>query len=168
VSRLARAKHIDLVIQACQQLSEPLIIVGKGREEQYLKSFIINRSSNIEFLGEVSDEELPGIYQNAKALVFPSEDEEFGIVPVEAMGYGIPVIALRSGGLPETVVEGKTGLLFDELNVKSIVSVMRQFQIKSFDKKMIQEHARKFSKERFEKRIRKFIEDHVDFGSSPE
>ncbi|MCR4263498.1 MAG: hypothetical protein NUV98_02135, partial [Candidatus Roizmanbacteria bacterium] len=62
-----------------------------------------------------------------------------------------------SGGLPETVVEGKTGLLFDELNVESIVSAMRQFQIKSFDKKVIHEHAQKFSKERFEKEIKGFI-----------
>ncbi|MCR4264179.1 MAG: glycosyltransferase, partial [Candidatus Roizmanbacteria bacterium] len=97
VSRLARAKHIDLVIKACQELDKSLVIVGKGREENYLRQIANGKSSTVTFLGEVRDEELPGIYQNAKALVFPSEDEEFGIVPVEAMGYGIPVIALRSG-----------------------------------------------------------------------
>jgi len=161
VSRLARAKHIDLVIKACQELDKPLVIVGKGREENYLKSLIINHKSNIRFLGEVSDDELPSIYQNAKALVFPSEDEEFGIVPVEAMGYGIPVIALKSGGLPETVIEGKTGLLFDELSVDSVVSAIKKFEQKSFDKKQIINHAIKFSKERFEKEIKEFVKKNI-------
>ncbi|MBI4136509.1 glycosyltransferase [Candidatus Roizmanbacteria bacterium] len=161
VSRLARAKHIDLVIKACQLLNQPLVIVGKGREEEYLKSLIDHRTSNIAFLGEVSDEELPAIYSNAKALVFPSEDEEFGIVPVEAMGYGVPVIALRSGGLPETIIEGKTGLLFDDLSVEAVVDAMKKFQKKSFTKQTIKKHAQKFSKERFEKEIREFINDKI-------
>lgn len=158
VSRLARAKHIDLVIKACQQLNQPLVIVGKGREEHYLKSLIDPHTSDIKFLGEVSDDVLPDVYAHAKALVFPSEDEEFGIAPVEAMGYGVPVIALRSGGLPETVIEGKTGILFDEVSVASVTNAIKQFEKKSFSKELIKKHSEKFSKERFQKEVESFIQ----------
>lgn len=157
VSRLARAKHIDLAIKACQQLGEKLVIVGKGREEEYLKS-LVNNLPDITFLGEVSDEELPDIYAGAKALIFPAQDEEFGIVPVEAMGYGIPVIALRSGGLPETIIEGKTGVFFDKLTAESVVKSLEKFKKLALRAEDCRNQAKKFSKEVFERKIRSFVE----------
>lgn len=157
VSRLARAKHIDLAIKACQELGEELVIVGKGREEQYLKSIVNSKWSMVTFLGEVADSELPSIYQGAKALIFPAQDEEFGIVPVEAMGYGIPVIALRSGGLPETIIDGKTGLFFDELSVDAVKKALEHFKKLSLKSEDCRRQAEKFSREVFEKKIKEFI-----------
>ena len=64
----------------------------------------------IEFLGEVDEEKKAELYVGCKAFIFPAEEEDFGIMPVEAMSFGKPVIALRQGGVLETVVEGKTGV----------------------------------------------------------
>lgn len=161
VSRLARAKHIDLAIEACQELGLPLKIVGKGRDENYLRSKVEAGRSKVEFLGEISDEELDKIYDGAKALIFPAEDEEFGIVAVEAMGHGVPVIAYRSGGLPETIVDGKTGVFFDELTVESVMKAIKHFnniyQL-SISAKNCQLQAQKFSESRFKKEMVEFVE----------
>lgn len=158
VSRLAAPKRIDLAILACNELKLPLVVVGKGPEEKYLKSIA---GETIKFLGEVPDEELPSIYQKAKALIFPALEEDFGIVPVEAMGYGKPVIALRNGGVMETVADGKTGLFFDKPEVKSLIEAIKRFeQIK--DQFRIEDclnQAQKFSKEIFKEKIKDFLTD---------
>ncbi|MBL7159848.1 glycosyltransferase [Candidatus Microgenomates bacterium] len=154
VSRLARAKNIDLAIKACNKLKLPFKIVGKGREEEYLKSIA---GPTIEFIGEAPDEELNGLYAGAKALIFPAQDEEFGIVPVEAMAYGVPVIAYRSGGLKETVVDGVTGIFFDQLSVDALIKAIEQFNHLAIDSKDCTNQAHKFSKEQFEREIKDFI-----------
>ena len=158
VSRLARAKHIDLAIEVCQKLENKLVVVGKGRDEVLLKQLANQKPGYVEFYGEVPDEELPHLYQNARALLFPSEDEEFGIVPVEAMGYGIPVIAYRSGGLPETIIEGKTGVFFDQLKLSSIEKAINRFEKTSFSKEAIRKQAERFSKEVFVTSMRSFVQ----------
>lgn len=157
VSRLARAKHIDLAIHACQKLNLPLKIVGKGRDETYLKSKIQNQKSKIEFLGEVSDQDLDKIYQGAKALIFPAEDEEFGIVSLEAQAHGVPVIGFRSGGLPETIIENKTGILFDQLTVESLIKAIKKLDTIKINPKDCLKNAQRFSKEKFTKEIKKFV-----------
>ena len=156
VSRLARAKHIDLAIEACQKLNKQLIIVGKGPDEEYLRSKV-KTPSLVTFLGEIADKDLPSIYANAKALIFPAKDEEFGIVPVEAMGYGIPVVALRSGGVPETIIEGKTGVLFDELNLEIVVAAMKKLDKLNIRKEDCIKHANNFSKEIFQTKMKNFV-----------
>ena len=165
VSRLARAKHIDLAIEACQEMNVPLVIVGKGADDGRLQKLITNYElqitkphANISMLGEVSDEELPSLYTNAKALLFPAEDEEFGIVPVEAMGYGVPVVAYRSGGVVETVIEGKTGVFFDELTVPSLVDAIEKCsRTKSITKEACMKQAANFSPDHFKKSIEKMV-----------
>ena len=154
VSRLARAKNIDLAIKACNELKLPLKVVGKGREEEYLKSIA---GSTVEFLDEVPDEKLGEIYAGAKALIFPAQDEEFGIVPVEAMAHGVSVIAFRSGGVKETVVEGKTGVFFDELTVESLIEAIKKLRNYEITKEDCINQAKKFSKERFEREIKDFV-----------
>lgn len=156
VGRLAASKHVDLAIRACSQLGLRLKIVGTGKGEQYLRSLA---GPSIEFVGSVSDEALHSIYAGTKALLFPAEDEDFGIVPIEAMGHGVPVIAHRSGGPRETIVEGKTGLFFDELTVDSLTSKIQEFEKKAhtFNRLVIYKHARSFRKERFQQEIVKFI-----------
>lgn len=116
-------------------------------------------SPNIEFLGEVSDEEKAELMAGAKAFIFASEDEDFGIIPVEAMAQGTPVIAYRSGGVKETVVDGKTGIFFDELSVESLKKAIKQFNNVTISSKECQKQARKFSKERFQREIKQFIEN---------
>lgn len=164
VCRLARAKHVDLIIDVCQKLDLPLVIVGKGREEEYLKSKVKGQRSKVKFLGEVPDEDLPILYKNAKALIFASKDEEFGIVPVEAMGQGTPVVAYKSGGLKETVVEGKTGVFFEELTVESLMKAIKRFDHLTILSSDCIAQARKFSKERFKKEIKEFVERAVKTG----
>lgn len=154
VSRLARAKNIHLAIKACNKLNLPLKIVGKGREEEYLKSIA---GPTIEFLGEVPDEKLGEVYAGAKALIFPAQDEEFGIVPVEAMAYGVPVTAYKSGGVKETVIEGKTGVFFDELTVNSLIKSIEQLNNRTIEQSDCINQARKFSQDRFKKQIKAFI-----------
>jgi len=159
VSRLARAKHIDILIKAANKAKFDLKIVGTGRDEEYLRSIA---GPTIEFLGNLSDEELKKTYTNAKAFLFASKDEEFGIAPVEAMGYELPVVAFRSGGLPEYVVNGKNGYLYDQLNESSLIK--RVDELKSLPKekyfemrKEARKTAEQFSEENFTKNIQDFI-----------
>jgi len=165
--RLARAKHVDVIVQACSELGVPLKVFGKAfagygeelRKMANRKWLMVDgvKKSTIEFLGEVDDKEKLELMRGAKAFLFASEDEDFGITPVEAMGQGTPVIAYRSGGVKETIEEGKSGLFFDQLNKESLIE-----QLKVFDKKKLKEEeciarAKKFSKERFFKEVASVI-----------
>lgn len=118
VSRLQFAKHVDLLIKSANKKKFNLKIVGIGRDLNYLKSIA---GPTVEFDGGISDEEMKKLFQNAKAFLFASEDDEFGIAPIEAMGYGLPVIAYASGGLKETVINGKNGFLYPQLNEDSLI-----------------------------------------------
>ncbi|PIV09502.1 hypothetical protein COS51_02800, partial [Candidatus Roizmanbacteria bacterium CG03_land_8_20_14_0_80_36_21] len=159
VSRLARAKHVDVLIQAANQAQFNLKIVGTGRDEKYLRSIA---GPTVEFLGNLSDEELTKIYQNAKAFLFASVDEEFGIAPVEAMGWGLPVIAYRGGGIPEYVIDGENGFLFDRLDKSLLVKKVNELTSLSEKKylemrKQARKTAERFSKEKFRRKILNFI-----------
>ncbi len=154
--RLARAKHIDLIVKACRELEVPLKVFGKafaGYGDE------LNRLSGktTEFVGEVSDQEKMDLMRGAKAFIFASEDEDFGITPVEAMGQGTPVIAFRSGGVKETIVENKTGLFFDQLSVDSLKDQLKRFSRKGIKSEDCEKRARDFSKEKFLKHITSFI-----------
>lgn len=154
--RLARAKHIDLAIEAANKLGLRLKIFGKafaGYESQLKKM----AGETVEFTGEVTEDELIDLYRNCKALIYPSEFEDFGIMPVEAQALGKPVIAYRSGGVEESIIEGKTGLFFDDLMVESISSAIRSFEKKKWQREDALKNAAKFSKKRFKREITKFI-----------
>jgi len=158
--RLGRAKRIDLTIEACNQLKLPLKVYGKpfaGYGEELKKI----AGPTIEFLGEVSDKELTRLYVGCQAFIFPAEEEDFGIVPVEAMSYGKPVIALRQGGVMESVIEGKTGEFFDEPTVESLVGVLKKFKPKKYKPEDCRQQAKKFSKERFKKEIKEFVKKYA-------
>ena len=164
--RLARAKRFDIAIQACNQLGVKLKIFGRdfagvSDELKHLaassaKAFA-TAESNIEFLGEVDNETRSNLYQNAKAFIFSADQEDFGIVPVESMAYGCPVIAYRSGGVTETVVADKTGVFFDKLTPKSCAQAIQKFQklkIKSSD---CISRASEFSTAKFISKIKKLL-----------
>lgn len=164
--RLARAKRFDIAIQACNQLGLKLKIFGRDFSNtlEDLKKIsassakdFASAESNIEFIGEVTQQEKAQLYQNAKAFIFSADQEDFGIVPVESMAYGCPVIAYRSGGVTETVVDGKTGVFFDELTPESCVQAIKKFQklkIKSSD---CISRASEFSTAKFISKIKKLL-----------
>ena len=154
VSRLVLYKKCDLVIEAFNELGLPLKIIGRGPEEKRLKKLA---KSNIEFLGYVSDKEQSKFYGEAKAFIFPAE-EDFGIVPVEAMACGRPVIAYGAAGAAETVISGKTGVLFPEQTAISLVETIKNFNHRIYNTKEIRGWAEKFSGERF----RAELKDKVD------
>lgn len=157
--RLARPKHIDLIVKTFVELNLPLKVFGKafaGYGEELMQISKKNKSK-IEFVGEISDEEKMKLMANAKAYVFASEDEDFGITPVEAMSVGVPVIAYRSGGVLETVVEKKTGLFFNELNIKSLSLTIKKLEELKINPKDCIKRAEKFSSDRFKKDIKNFV-----------
>ena len=154
--RLARAKHVDLIVRTATKLGFPLKVFGKsfagyGRELEVLAG------PSVEFVGEVSDDEKARLMAGAKAFLFASEDEDFGIVPVEAMALGTPVIAYRSGGLKETVIDGETGILFDELSIESLTAAIERFEKSDIETEDCMKQARNFGKERFIKEISAFV-----------
>lgn len=123
VSRLVPYKRIDLAIETFNKLGWKLKIIGVGSDENRLKGIA---RDNIEFLGKLTDKMLLGYYQNCEALIFCSE-EDFGLTSLEVQASGKPVIAYKNGGVTETIVEGKTGVLFTELNTVSLVEALTSF-----------------------------------------
>lgn len=155
ISRLGAFKRIDIAVEAFNELKTPLKIIGDGQELANLKK---TAHPNIEFLGTVSEEELLSYLKNCIALIFPTL-EDFGIVPVEAMAAGKPVIGYRGGGILETVVEGKTGEFFDEQTPESLIRLLKKFDPSRYNPRTIRKQAAKFSKEKFKKKIKDFVEE---------
>jgi glycosyltransferase involved in cell wall biosynthesis len=154
VSRLVRHKNINLIIEVANKMGFPLVIVGTGDQEQYLKKIAL---TNIQFIGSISDAQLIQYYRKSSALIVASEDEDFGITAIEAMSFGIPVIAYKSGGFRETVIDQKTGVFFTHLTGKDLQKAIQQFQRLKFDRKIIRKHAQQFSQNVFQKRMKEFI-----------
>lgn len=158
--RLARAKGIDIIVEAFNRSGKKLKIFGKGFAgfDEELKSMA---GKNIEFVGEATDIERQELMAGAKAYIFASFDEDFGITPVEAMAVGTPVIAYRSGGVQETVIEGKTGIFYDENTPETINSTIEKFESASWRTKIssdaCRKQAQKFSSEVFDRKIKEFI-----------
>ncbi len=153
VSRLVPYKRVELAVEAFNRLGLPLKIAGDGPGRERLQAAA---GPGIEFLGYVSEAELPGLIGRARALVFPGE-EDFGMVPVEAMAAGRPVIGFGRGGLLETVVDGETGLFFPEPAAAALVKAVQRFEEMSFDAARISKHAARFSRERFQREIAEFV-----------
>jgi len=156
IGRLTPYKKFSLLVDVFNDLGYPLKIVGTGVEYSKLKSCA---NKNIEFLGHVEEKELPHLYAEARALVFP-QIEDFGIAPLEAMASGTPVIAYKAGGALESVKEGVTGLFFEEQNALMLEAALYRFEKMrdSFNPQKIRSHIEKFSIENFVEKFEKFIE----------
>ena len=154
--RLARAKRYDIAIQACNQLGLKLKIFGRDFANS-LSELKAIAGPTIEFLGEINQDQKTDLYSNAKAFIFCSDNEDFGIVPVESMAYGCPVIAYKSGGTTETVIGGKTGIFFDELTATSCVAAIQKLQKSKINSQDCISRAAEFSQEKFISKIKKLV-----------
>jgi len=154
VGRLVTYKKFDMVINVFNNLGWPLKVVGTGVDFDRLKKMA---GPTIEFVGQVDDVALAGLYTHARALIFPQE-EDFGIVPLEAMASGRPVIAYAGGGALETVIDGKTGVFFHEQSEDSLELVLKQFDHRQFDPETSRVRAQEFDLPVFQEKIRNQLE----------
>ncbi|AUM74273.1 glycosyltransferase [Paracoccus jeotgali] len=156
VSELVRYKRADLAIEAFRDLDLPLKVVGQGAEFDALSRAA---PPNVQMLGRVGDAEMAELYRNARALIFPGE-EDFGIVPLEAMACGTPVIAYGRGGVLDSVRPGVTGLFFDAPTPASLRDAVLAFdgQRDRFDPETLARHAAGFGPDRFRRELLAEIE----------
>jgi len=142
VSELVSYKRVDLAVEACNQLNRRLVVIGSG--EQYKKIAAL-AGDNVTLLGRQPFDVIKDHYASCRALIFPGQ-EDFGMVPVEAMASGAPVIAFGRGGATETVKDGITGVFFNQATVTSLIEVIRRFERKmsEFSESEIMAHAEQF------------------------
>ncbi|MBI2438983.1 MAG: glycosyltransferase [Candidatus Moranbacteria bacterium] len=154
VGRLIAYKRHDIAIEACNRLGLPLKIIGRGPELERLKKIA---GPTVEFLGRVEEEDLPKYYAECRGFIFPQE-EDFGIVAIEAMAAGRPLIAYRGGDIVEHLEEGKMGVFFEEQTTEAIVAALQKFDESRYDPAFIRSHALPFDKERFKATIKNYVE----------
>ena len=166
-SRLVSYKRINLIVEAFSHMPHrKLVVIGDGPE---LEKIQMKAGQNVELLGYQPPEVLRDMLQKAKALIFAAI-EDFGILPVEAMATGTPVIALQKGGAAETVLDGITGLFFDEQSVRSIIDAVKRFEKEDcWEPRAIRTHAIQFSSGRFREEYRSFVETKAAafYGAAP-
>ncbi|MBD3280309.1 glycosyltransferase [Candidatus Dojkabacteria bacterium] len=155
IGRLYEYKRVDLIVEAFSQLDEKLVVIGDGPQRKNLEEI---SGKNVEFRGFVDEDVKIKLLQKAKGFVFAAE-EDFGIVMVEALAAGTPVIAYHKGGASEIVEDGINGLLFQEQNRDSIKTSLEKFREQKFDQEKVKNSARKFSSEKFRSRIKEIVED---------
>ena len=154
-SRLLPYKRIDLAIRAAQLAGVKLLVAGSGPQEAALRE--LARGTTTTMLGYVDDTTLDGLMGAARAAILPGE-EDFGLVPLEAAAAGRPTIAYRGGGALETIVEGETGLFFDEPSPESLADVLRTFDPAKFEPQRLRAHAETFGPDRFVERLRAIVD----------
>lgn len=157
LSRLQAFKRFDLAIEACNRLKKTLVVAGNGPDLPRLKSLA---GPTIKFLGQVSDHQKIELMQQARAFIFPGE-EDFGIVPVESMAAGTPVIAYGVGGLLESVKENSTGLFFPKQTVDSLTECLINFERKhhNFSPQDCIAQAQKFDHQVFQNKIKDVVKE---------
>jgi glycosyltransferase involved in cell wall biosynthesis len=148
-------KRVDLAVEAFAKLGLPLVVAGDGPA---LRSLRRRATGNVQFVGYKSDQQLAELVAGCRALVFPGE-EDFGIVPIEAMAAGRPCIAFNRGGAIESIEDGSTGILFDEQESAALCDALTRFISveKGFDSPAISASVERFSGERFVREFRSSV-----------
>src|SRR3990172_7680573 len=160
VSRLVGAKGLEEAAALAKKLDFKLKIVGETHGFAGVKKELESLSGgNVELLGRVPDEELYGLYGKARGFIALARDEDFGMSVVEAQAAGTPVIAFNGGGFRESVIEGKTGILIEDTDKKTLEKALNKFEGIKWDKKILQKNALRFSKEKFISKIKRFIQN---------
>jgi glycosyltransferase involved in cell wall biosynthesis len=160
--RVVPYKRVDLALQAAELLPRRLKVAGSGRALDAVRGLAGPTS---ELLGHVSDGERDALIRGARAVLFPGE-EDFGIVPVEAQAAGVPVIAYGVGGARESVLDGQTGVLFDEQTPQSLASGIERFEQLTFEPEVARQNAQRFSRERFRSEMADVILRAADLAGS--
>ncbi|MFK8013041.1 MAG: glycosyltransferase [Marinicellaceae bacterium] len=159
-ARFDELKRVDKIIQAFKQMPDQnLVLCSSGSQERYLKKLAGN-SSNISFVGQVSDKKLQQLISESIATIYIPKDEDFGMSPVESMAAGKPVICSGHGGPTESVINHETGLYINEDNViESVITCVNELDINTAInmRKACQKRALKFSEENFHKNIRRYV-----------
>jgi glycosyltransferase involved in cell wall biosynthesis len=155
-SRLTDYKHIDLAIAACHDLGVPLLVAGDGPARTRLERVAEGR--DVEFVGYVSDRKLASLLSRCRALIVPAE-EDFCITAVEAMAAGRPVVGYARGGLVETVVSDRTGVLFASQTLESMTGAMLRVERLDLDPAAIRTHSLRFGTSRFKDELVRIVED---------
>lgn len=160
VGELVEYKRADLAVAACRELGLPLVVIGEGAQRKRLET---QAGPTVSFLGRQDDPTVAAYMRRCRALIFPGE-EDFGIVPVEVMASGRPVIALGKGGARETVVPGRTGILFATPTLADLIGALRQMEAshRDFVPRHIRAHAEGFDTDLFRTRMQAFIESALD------
>lgn len=161
-SRMVPYKMIPLVVETFSKLDRKLVVIGEGPDLNKVKQ-LAKGKKNIEILGYQPFEVLKDYMQKAKAFIFPAE-EDFGIMPVEAMACGTPVIAYGKGGVTETVIDRKTGIFFYEQTTTSLMKAIEEFEKieDKFDYKSIRKNAEQFSEQNFKTKFKEFVNKKVE------
>lgn len=147
-------KRVDVAVEAFNRLGLPLVVVGDGPQFDTLRE---RAAGNVRFTGKVPDDEITGLYARCRGFVMPQE-EDFGIAPLEAQACGRPVLAYRAGGALETVIDGETGVFFDEQTAESLIDAVERFQTVDFDPDRCRENANAFSIDRFKRTFGNYVE----------
>ena len=156
VSRLSAYKRVDVAVEAFNEVGMRLIVVGDGRERTALERLA---RDNVTFAGRVDDATVKQLLGAARGFIFPAEDD-FGIVCVEALASGAPVVALGRGGATEIVRDGMDGALVPEPDPHLFAEAVRRVEHSGLDPEVLRRSARRFDVSRFESRIRASL-DHA-------
>lgn len=154
VGELVAYKRPNLAVEAFNASGKPLIVIGGGEMHSELKRIA---RANVKVLGPQPFDTLRHHYASCRALIFPGE-EDFGIVPLEAMASGRPIVAFRRGGALETVAEGKTGVFFNEQTIASLNAAVEHLDTLDLDPAAIRRHAHAFDVDRFKREMREIID----------
>lgn len=162
-ARLMSYKRMDVVIEAFNWLGLPLVIMGDGPERKRLEAQALG---NIQFLGHVSDEERTRLMAKTRAVVVAAL-EDYGLVPVEANASGTPVVAYGAGGVLETQIPGRTGILFKRQTPESLQEALLEVDQRNWDYSKIREHALKhFSEEAFFQQVQQIIAEVTGYSNA--
>jgi glycosyltransferase involved in cell wall biosynthesis len=157
VGELVPYKRPDLAVETFNRSGKKLVVIGGGEMLSALRALA---GPTVSILGPQPFHVLKDHYRSCQALVFPGE-EDFGIVPVEAMASGRPVIAYKRGGATESIVDGLTGVFFEKQTVEDILDAVERCEALRIDPQAIVAHAKNFSVDRFESQMKAFVEERL-------